>query len=418
LQGCCLDGNFDQPMLWYTLSWLASSMGCEQESRQHAARAEAASPRYCFPARLEEMIVLEAAVLQHPTGAKAFYYLGNLYYDKRRYKEAIDCWRRSVELDGQFSIPLRNLGIAEFNVLHDRDAANRMYERAFAVNTGDARLLYEWDQLKKRARLASPEERLHSLEEHKELVARRDDLTVEYITLLNQSGRAQSALDQLGARRFSPWEGGEGLVSTQYVNAHLALGREALATGKAGDALQHFEAARDYPWNLGEGKHLLTMERELDYFSGLAAEQLGDLKLARRYWSAAAAPLPAQGIHSYFQALALGALGNEKAARDVLLSLAEFAQRQMRIKPKIDYFATSLPNMLLFDDDIEKRNQIDSQLLSALASHGLGDFKTAVGQLEQVLTEDPNHLFAAEMLAWFKQRKKATLKQVAEQTAP
>ena len=67
-------------------------------------------------------------------------------------------------------------------------------QRAFAANPEDARVLYEWDQLKKRAGLASPQERLRSLEEHRDLVSRRDDLTVEYITLLNQCGRMAGAL--------------------------------------------------------------------------------------------------------------------------------------------------------------------------------------------------------------------------------
>ena len=80
------------------------------------------------------MIVLEDSIRRNPSGAKAHYYLGNLYYDKRRYEDAIRAWRRSVELDDSFSIPLRNLGIAEFNVLHDAAAADRMYERAFQAN--------------------------------------------------------------------------------------------------------------------------------------------------------------------------------------------------------------------------------------------------------------------------------------------
>lgn len=418
LRACIEEGKFEHPMLWYTLSWLAYSFGREDESRKYAVKAEAASPRYCFPARLEEMIVLETIVLQYPSSAKAFYYLGNLYYDKRRYDDAISCWRRSVDLDGGFSIPWRNLGIAEFNVLHEPQTADRMYARAFTVNREDARLLYEWDQLKKRAGLASPEERLRSLDEHHELVACRDDLTVEYITLLNQCGEWQAALDHLGSRRFSPWEGGEGLVSAQYVCAHRALGREALSAGKAEEALGHFEAARYYPWNLGEGKHLLTLERDLDYFSGLAAERLEDVRLARFYWTAASAPLPALGIHSYFQALALQALGKVQAARDVLSSLAEFAQRQKDVEPRIDYFATSLPNLLLFDDDLGKRNRIDSLVLSALASHGLGALNMAIRQLQQVLAEDPNHFFAADAVAWLNQWGSSTRNRVEEQTTP
>jgi tetratricopeptide (TPR) repeat protein len=403
LHACSQEGSFEHPMVWYTLSWLDAAAGRNEQASQYAAKAEASSPRYCFPARLEEMVVLEDAVQRNPSSANAHYYLGNLYYDKLRYEDAIRCWRRSVELDDAFSIPWRNLGIAEFNILHDPEAADRMYERAFEANPEDARVLYEWDQLKKRAGLALPKDRLRSLDEHKNLVARRDDLTVEYITLLNQCGRWEAALDLLTTHRFSPWEGGEGLVSAQYVSAHRALGKAALATGNNADALRHFESARSYPENLGEGKHLLTLERDLDYFSGLAAEQLGDTQLATIYWKAAAAPLPSMNIHSYFRALSLRELGEEQVARAVLSSLAEFAADRMEVAPNIDYFATSLPNMLLFDDDLSKRNRVESRLLTALACHGLGDSEQAVQQLEWVVTEDPNDLFAVETLNWMKQ---------------
>jgi len=225
---------------------------------------------------------------------------------------------------------------------------------------------------------------------------------VEYITLLNRTGQWQAALECLHARRFSPWEGGEGLVSGQYVYAHRALGRAALAAGEAEKALRHFDSARHYPTNLGEGKHLLTQERDLDYFSGLAARQSGNSDLARTYWSAAAAPMPALGIHSYFQALALEALGNARAANALLLRMAKHAEEQMQAEPKIDYFATSLPDLLLFDDDLQKRNRIESLFLSALAAHGLGDRERATAQLEMVMSLDPSHLSAADMLGWIK----------------
>ena len=402
LQACDREMQWQHPMFWYTLSWLASSLGLEQESNHHLARAESTSPLHCFPARLEEMIVLEDTIRRNPSCARANYYLGNLYYDKRRYDDAIRCWRRSVELDETFSIPWRNLGIAEFNVQHNPQAANEMYMRAFSANPDDARLLYEWDQLTKRAALISPEERLHRLIDLQRLVDRRDDLIIEFITLLNQCGQWEAALNCLSSRRFSPWEGGEGLVSAQYVHAHRALGRGALAAGNGSDALEHFEAARHYPPNLGEGKHLLTLERDLDYLSGSSAQALGDTKLARHYWRAAAEPLPSIGVQSYFQAMALRALGKDDIASEVFSRLAEFAKSLLAAEPKIDYFATSLPNMLLFDDDLAKRNRVESLLLSALACHGLADRATAIQQLELLRAEDQNHLFATEMLHWIK----------------
>lgn len=400
LQQCIQENRWDHPMLWFTLAWLALTLHKNTQAGEYLVKAEAAPSLYCFPARLEEMIVLESAIGRNPSGAKAFYYLGNLYYDKRRYDDAIRCWRRSVEVDGSFSIPWRNLGIAEFNVLHDPQAAERMYERAFAANPGDARLLYEWDQLKKRAGLASPRDRLCQLKNHSELVSRRDDLTVEFVTLLNQTGQFQEALAILNERRFSPWEGGEGLASAQYVYAHRALGIDALTAGAPEVALRHFEAARNYPLNLGEGKHLLTLERDLDYFSGMAAQLRGDTELANRYWRAAAAPLESPGFHSYFQAMALKNLGEEEACRKILSELARFASEKMNEIPKIDYFATSLPNLLLFDDDLKKRSRIESLLLSALAVRGLGESGNAVSLLQQVIGEDANHLFAADALRW------------------
>jgi tetratricopeptide (TPR) repeat protein len=402
LESAAAAAHLNHPMISYTLAWLAAQLGREADAPRFINRAEAASPVYCFPARLEEMIVLEHIIARQPDSARAQYYLGNLYYDKRRYEDAIRCWRRSVELEPSYSIPWRNLGLAEFNILHDPAAADRMYARAFAANPRDARLLYEWDQLKKRSGLASPEDRLRILEQQIPLVDRRDDLTIEFIALLNQAGRPSEALRCLEARRFSPWEGGEGLVSAQYVAAHVALGRMALNTGKAAEALEHFEAARHYPENLGEGKHLLTLERNLDCYSGLAAEQLGNTALAQQNWQAAAAPLPSIGYHSFFQAVAFQKLGDSEKARATFSGLASFARTQSKIEPKIDYFATSLPNFLLFEDDLGKRNHVECAFLSALADYGLGETGSALRLLEQVLAVDPNHLAALEILPWIK----------------
>ena len=125
------------------------------------------------------------------------------------------------------------------------------------------------DQLDKRWGMP-PEKRLAVLEKDIGLVEQRDDLTVELVTLYNEVGNSGRALKILLARRFHPWEGGEGLVSAQYV-ADVILGRESLEAARPQGALDHFEAARHYPANLGEGKHLLTPENHLHYFAGSRA---------------------------------------------------------------------------------------------------------------------------------------------------
>ena len=95
------------------------------------------------------MRALEDALNRNPLDAKGAYYLGNLYYDKKRYEDAISLWEKSVALDAGFSIPWRNLGIAYFNIHHSAERALDAYERALLANPGDARLVYELDQLRK-----------------------------------------------------------------------------------------------------------------------------------------------------------------------------------------------------------------------------------------------------------------------------
>jgi tetratricopeptide (TPR) repeat protein len=343
------------------------------------------------------MIVLEAALAVNPSDAHAHYYLGNLCYDKKRYDEAIHQWESTVKLEPSFAIPWRNLGIAYFNVRKDAARARTAYENAFQANPEDARLLYEFDQLRKRTG-ADASERLAILKNYPDLVSQRDDLTVEFITLLNQCGHPDQALQMLLSRRFNPWEGGEGLVSGQYVWAHILIGRSLLEQGDVSQALEHFSTARAYPQNLCEGKHLLTRETHLDYFSGLALSQMGRENEAREHWTRAATDDRPITWLSYFRAMSLERLDRRTEASNLLQEMRDFAQKQMEREVKIDYFATSLPNLLLFEDDLQKRNQVECLFLLALAERGLRNRQHAVQLLNQVLSLDRNHIAAQREL--------------------
>jgi tetratricopeptide (TPR) repeat protein len=260
-------------------------------------------------------------------------------------------------------------------------------------------LLYELDQLRKRTGV-SPAKRLSELLRRRDLVHRRDDLVVEFVTLHNQLGESQQALQLLAGRRFHPWEGGEGLVSGQYVAAHLLLGRQALQIGVSKDALRHFESAHNYPPNLGEGKHLLTLETHLDYFSGIALNNLGRDDEARKAFEKAAASQTGDTSLLLYRALALKELGKEEEATQLLNSLLEYASHQIHATLKIDYFATSLPNFLLFDDDLQKRNRIDCLYLAGLAKLGLDRKAEAATDFREVLNLDVNHLGAQTELEY------------------
>ena len=191
-------------MLCYARAATLARMGRSAESAAAYGEAALADPEYVFPGRLEEMQVLEDAIRCNPGDARAPYYLGNLLYDRRRYHEAIEMWERAVELDPQFPTAWRNLGFACFNVLRDPPLALDAFAHARTRSPNDARILFEYDQLKKRTG-ESPQARLAELEANRELVDRRDDLSVELATLYNNVGMPEAALTVLTARKLQPW---------------------------------------------------------------------------------------------------------------------------------------------------------------------------------------------------------------------
>ena len=65
-------------------------------------KAEQISSYCCFPNRLEDILALRCANKVNPSGAKAYYYLGCLYYDKRQYDVAVEAWEESARLDETF----------------------------------------------------------------------------------------------------------------------------------------------------------------------------------------------------------------------------------------------------------------------------------------------------------------------------
>ncbi len=391
------------PLVAYTAGWVCHLMGDKIAMRRWLAKAKASPPDYCFPARLEELVILTWALQAKPDDGRAAYYLGNLLYDRRRHREAIVQWERSTKREPKNATAWRNLGIGYFNVQRDPRSARHAYDRAFALDRTDSRLLYERDQLWKRIGV-TPAERLRALEAHRDLVRQRDDLSVEYGSLLLLVGRADDALALVCARKFQPWEGGEGLSRALFVRAHVALGRRELAAGNAAAARRHFEEALTSPENLGEAKHLLANAGDVYFWLGCACDAAGDHAAARAAWGFAAASkgdfqekhVAEYSEKTYFAALAERKLGRRAAAGKLLRGLLTHARQLANTPAKIDYFATSLPAMMLFEDDLQARRVTTARFLEALALLELGQTAAGRRKLRDILRRDPSHAGAAE----------------------
>jgi tetratricopeptide (TPR) repeat protein len=393
------------PVVHYTLGWLEEKRGNPAAALKQFRRAAGLSPDYCFPSRLEEIEILESAMRANPRDARAPYYLGNLLYDRRRHEAAIRWWERSAKLDGNFSIVWRNLGIGYFNVRKQPAKARAAYEKAFKANPSDARLLYERDQLWKRLR-EKPLKRLRELAKFPDLVRQRDDLSIELCALYNQTGQRNEANQLVSSRQFQPWEGGEGGPLGQHVRAQLALGRAALIKGDFSAARSHFELALTSPRNLSEARHLLANPSDIHYWLGCALAEAGASKLARAHWRAAVTfrgdfqemSVRAYSEMTYYSALSWEKLGLRSKANKLFRDLLVYARKLQKTRAKIDYFATSLPTMLLFEDDLQFRQETTALFLQAQAQLGLGRKARANLLLRTVLRRDPNHALAADFL--------------------
>jgi uncharacterized protein HemY len=63
----------------------------------------------------------------------------------------------------------------------------------------------------------------------------------------------------------------------------------------------------------------------------------------------------------------------------------------------IDYFAPSLPTLLLFHDDPQRLRGLEIDLLRAQLAALDGDLDTAAARLDAVLTTDPSHALALDL---------------------
>ena len=390
----------ESPMLWYYRAFYLEQTCDPDGTKEALMRGARADPLYCFPNRTEDIAVLEYAIWNNKSDARAPYYLGCLWYDRRQYEDAIRCWERSSHLDPEFPTVWRNLALAYYNKRGNAFKARVCMEGAHVLDEQDARVLLELHQLYGKLNV-DLESRLEFLEKRLKTVLTRDDLCIEYCTLLNDMGRCQEALGIILDRHFHPWEGGEGKVTGQYAFALTRLGILALQTGRADKAAALFRKALRYPENLGEGKLEGQKDNHLYYFLGLAERALGHAQAAESCLTRAASGSeePASAMYYndqpadmiFYEGMAALALGNEEQARSRFHRLISYGEKHYYDRVKIDYFAVSLPDLQLFDDDLTARNRIHCLYLIGLGSMGLGDSDRARDCFDQVLEADCAH---------------------------
>jgi tetratricopeptide (TPR) repeat protein len=392
------------PIALYVKAFVASKLGDQAASNAYLQKAKTARPDFVFPNRLDELVVLEWATSVQSDDANAYYFKGNFWYANRQSDDAIRCWTKAATLNPQFPTVFRNLSLAYFNKLNNAERALQALETAFKLDKKDARVLMELDQLYKRLN-HSNEKRLDLLLQDTETSYQRDDLYLEIITLHNQLGDYEKAKNLIEKRQFHPWEGGEGKVVGQYLICHIELAKQAIEASEPQKALDLLTAAETYPHNLGEGKLYGAQENDIHFLKGMAYENLGNNATAAAYFRKAIIGLdePAQAIFYndqqpdkiFYQGLAWQKLNETARAERIFQKLIDFGKAHQADEIKIDYFAVSLPDLLVFDVDLNERNRIHCLYLIGLGHLGLSHYGKATEYFNQVLDLNSSHQGAA-----------------------
>jgi tetratricopeptide (TPR) repeat protein len=292
------------------------------------------------------------------------------------------------------------LGIYAWNKQHDAQLAERYLSQAVALEPKNARFLFELDYLNKL--LAQPaKQRLARLEASKEVVFHRDDLTVELLSLWNGVGHYDAAAAVLNERVFHPWEGGEGKATGQYLLNHLHRALAAIHINDFTAAIVLLQQALHYPQNLGEGRLPGQTDNDIWYLLGYCAQQQGHHDEAQRYFVRATrggSSLDAGRYYNdqpvdylFWQGMALKAMGDTAQADTLFHSFLQWVDTQHDQVPDVDFFAVSLPDLVVLDTSAHEKHQQHCLFINALGHLGLGNLPACQHDLDALLQRHPAH---------------------------
>lgn len=325
------------PTTEYYLGWFADCKGDKKLAAQWFAQAAALSTDYVYPFRLETVPVLEKALEYDPANAVTWYYLGNLWYQKRP-ELAAQAWSKAVEANPEFAMALRNMGWyyryrnenKSYKESSDFAKALEYYKKAIAAdNSSSAIFLTECDELMEYMNVPV-EDRYALFAGKKATYETRYDSETRALKQFILHGDYETVLQSLTTRFYSRREHIDDLHDT-YADVCMLSCMRAWEQGDNDAALKYMLMAAEYPKNQCYA-HLEYYARDAQvyYYIGLAYEKLGDAAKAASYYEKAAAvevkDKQNDVMYLYEKGLALEKLGRKAEAKALYQHMIEFGK--------------------------------------------------------------------------------------------
>jgi tetratricopeptide (TPR) repeat protein len=379
-------GLSDYPTILYYLGYLHHLKGNSRAAEEYFRQGMALPVDFCFPFRLETLKVYKTALEYNPDDAKAYYYTGNLLFDKQP-AAAIKAWETAVSIDPAMAIAHRNLGFGYDQFSGDIDKAILSYETALSHDKTQPKYYTELDRLYERR--GDPfEKRLEWLTANHEYVAGRQDGLMQEIKVLVQTGGYDKAIDFMNQTHFYRQEGSEQLHDL-HVTAHILRAKESMARGSYDKAIEDMLTAYTYPENHMVGRDTAyDRNPQIYYYTGLAYELDGDRKVAKEYYEKSIKATCLDPGNQYYKALSYQKLKEKKAATALLDQIISTGEKRIASSGEVDFFAK------FGDDQTDDQRKADAYYLLGLGYLGKSDPARAKEYFEKSIGLDVGQLWA------------------------
>lgn len=355
-----------------------------QASRYFKAAA-GQSIDYIFPYRLGTVGVLQTALKYNPTDANAYYYIGNILYEKQP-ENAIRHWEDAVKQNPGFSMAYRNLGWGAFYHHKDVPKAIAHYEKAIALNRDEALYYSELSELYERNN-EPIETRIKLFEGSYDVVKNRDDSYQWLLENLILSGEAGKAVELLDGAHFAYREGASRSRNIT-INAHLMSGKHYFDKKDYPKALEAFLKAQITREEAGSDRQG-AREVEVNYYIGLAYEALGNRSKANASFKKSVNQESSSvNVTTYYQGLSYVKLGNKNQAKKIFDSLISEADRQLQ------EVAASEIGVIFGGREASNDRLSRLYTMRGLGHKGLGDLQKAKADLHKALELSRSNLWA------------------------
>jgi tetratricopeptide (TPR) repeat protein len=340
---------------------------------------------YVFPHRLLTVEVLKTALKYNPTDGKAYYYLGNILYDKQP-ALAMEYWEEAVSQNTDLAVAFRNLGWGYYRHSNDISKAIASYEKAISLDKSVAIYFTELDELYE-LNNTPVDTRLKLFSGNNDVVKNRDDAFMRQIEVLTLAGQPEKAVEYLDGVEFAYREGSS-RVREIIIDAQLMLGMKYYDQKEFEKALHYFLKAQVPDEEAGSAR-FGNRDMQVNYYIGLAYEALEKKSEADAHFKKVTDHTSGRiSAMDYYKGLAYAKTGERNKAKEVFESMIAEANMQLQAQ------ATSEAGVIFGEREAENIRNSRFYTMKGLGNKGLKNNQLANEDLKKAVELSQSNLWA------------------------